>query len=90
MKLRSSISGLAFAVGLGVLVAGCGQVNAVRAQKAFKDAVAAERPAEVVDHDEGAALGQLEGVRAAEAASGTGDHCNLAVVSEISHGCASS
>lgn len=38
MKLRSSISGLAFAVGLGVLVAGCGQVNAVRAQKAFKDA----------------------------------------------------
>ncbi len=38
MKLRSSISGLAFAVGLGVLVAGCGQVNQVRAQKAFKDA----------------------------------------------------
>lgn len=38
MKLRSSISGLAFAVGLGLLVAGCGQVNAVRAQKAFKDA----------------------------------------------------
>jgi hypothetical protein len=38
MKLRSSISGLALAVGLGVMVAGCGQVNAVRAQKAFKDA----------------------------------------------------
>ena len=38
MKLRSSISGLALAVGLGVMVAGCGQVNQVRAQKAFKDA----------------------------------------------------
>lgn len=38
MKLRSSITGLALAVGLGVMVAGCGQVNAVRAQKAFKDA----------------------------------------------------
>ena len=35
MKLRSSISGLALAVGLGVMVAGCGQVNQVRAQKAF-------------------------------------------------------
>lgn len=38
MKLRSSITGLALAVGLGVMVAGCGQVNQVRAQKAFKDA----------------------------------------------------
>jgi tetratricopeptide (TPR) repeat protein len=38
MKLRSSISGLALVVGLGVMVAGCGQVNQVRAQKAFKDA----------------------------------------------------
>ncbi|MEZ5291842.1 MAG: tetratricopeptide repeat protein [Vicinamibacterales bacterium] len=38
MKLRSSVAGLALAAGLGVAVAGCGQVNMVRAQKVFKDA----------------------------------------------------
>ena len=38
MKLRSSMAGLALVAGLGVAVAGCGQVNQVRAQKAFKDA----------------------------------------------------
>jgi hypothetical protein len=38
MKLRSSVTGLVLAAGLGVVVAGCGQVNMVRAQKVFKDA----------------------------------------------------
>jgi len=38
MKLRSSMAGLALVAALGVAVAGCGQVNQVRAQKAFKDA----------------------------------------------------
>ena len=37
MKLRSSMAGLALVVGLGLAVAGCGKINAVRAQKAFKD-----------------------------------------------------
>jgi hypothetical protein len=32
------MTGLAFAAGLGLAVAGCGQVNMVRAQKVFKDA----------------------------------------------------
>lgn len=38
MKLRSSITGLALVAGLSLAVAGCGKVNEVRAQKAFKDA----------------------------------------------------
>jgi tetratricopeptide (TPR) repeat protein len=38
MKLGSSMTGLAFAAGLGLALAGCGQVNMVRAQKVFKDA----------------------------------------------------
>jgi tetratricopeptide (TPR) repeat protein len=38
MKIRSSVAGLALVAGLGVAVAGCGKVNEVRAQKAFKDA----------------------------------------------------
>ena len=38
MKLRSSMAGLALVGTLALAFAGCGQVNAVRAQKAFKDA----------------------------------------------------
>lgn len=38
MKLRTSMTGLALVAGLGLAVAGCGQVNMVRAQKTFKDA----------------------------------------------------
>ena len=38
MKLRSSMAGLALVGTLAVAFAGCGQVNQVRAQKAFKDA----------------------------------------------------
>jgi len=38
MKLRSSMAGLALVGSLAVAFAGCGQVNQVRAQKAFKDA----------------------------------------------------
>ena len=37
MKLRSSMAGLALVAGLSLAVAGCGKVNEVRAQKAFKD-----------------------------------------------------
>jgi tetratricopeptide (TPR) repeat protein len=38
MKLRSSMAGLALVGTLAVALVGCGQVNQVRAQKAFKDA----------------------------------------------------
>ena len=38
MKLRSSMAGLALVGALVLAVAGCGKVNQVRAQKAFKDA----------------------------------------------------
>ncbi len=38
MKLRSSMAGLALVGTLALAFAGCGQVNQVRAQKAFKDA----------------------------------------------------
>ncbi|MGQ0735115.1 MAG: tetratricopeptide repeat protein [Acidobacteriota bacterium] len=37
MKMRSSATGLAFVLSLGVAFAGCSQFNEVRAMKAFKD-----------------------------------------------------
>ena len=42
-------------------------------------------PAEVVDDDERASLGEVEGVRAAEATTGARDDRHLAVEPEISH-----
>ena len=48
-------------------------------------ACAVDRPAEVVDHHEGASRREEEGVLLAEAAAGTGDDRNLAVETELSH-----
>ena len=45
-------------------------------------ALAVDRAAEVVDHDEGAAPGELECVRTAEATTGAGDDRDLAVEGE--------
>jgi Tetratricopeptide repeat len=60
MKLRSSVAGLALAAGLGAAVAGCGQVNMVRAQKVFKDAnklyAASDWRAAAVKYEEALAL----------------------------------
>jgi len=41
--------------------------------------------AEVVDHHLGAAPGELQRVRAAEAASGAGDHGDAIVESDLAH-----
>ena len=49
-------------------------------------ALAAQRAAEVVDDDAGAPAGQLQGVLAAEATSGTGDDGDLAVEADVCHG----
>ena len=46
---------------------------------------AVDRAAEVVDDDPGAAAGELERVRPAEAATGAGDDRDLAVETEIRH-----
>ena len=54
--------------------------------RALVAALARHRAAEVVDHDAGAAPGQLERVLAAEAAARAGDDRDLAVVADVSHG----
>ena len=48
--------------------------------------LAADGTAEVVDHEPGAASGELERMFTAEAAAGAGDDRDLAVESDVSHG----
>ncbi len=53
--------------------------------RSVRATLAVDRTAEVVDDDQRAALGEVEGVRATEAAAGAGDDRDLAVEPEICH-----